>query len=75
MSNQTPDEFHGLAGSFEIRDGKRVRTEEATREHPDGNRPRSADGKPLAGPDGHLQPPVPPAPAPRQPARSKGGEA
>ena len=74
MSNETPDEFHGQGGSYEIRDGKRVRIEEPTRDHEQGNRARTADGTALPGPDAHLQPPATPADAPRRPARIKGAD-
>jgi hypothetical protein len=47
-----PDEFHGQGGSFVMKDGKRVRAEPAPRDHPDGNRPRDKDGKPLDEPAG-----------------------
>ena len=40
------DEFHGQGGSYEIRDGKRVRVEEPTAMTATGGA-RDADGKPL----------------------------
>jgi hypothetical protein len=49
MSKIFNDEFHGVGGSFEIRDGKRVRVHE-TVDHPEGNRARDADGKALDQP-------------------------
>jgi len=41
------DEFHGQGGAYVMRDGKRVRVEAPTKDHPEGNRPRDADGRPL----------------------------
>lgn len=41
------DEFEGQGGAYEVRDGKRVRVEEPTKDHPEGNRPRDEHGKPL----------------------------
>jgi len=46
MTDKLP-EFHGEGGSYEVRDGKRVRVVEATKDHPEGNRARDADGRPL----------------------------
>ena len=41
------DEFDGVGGSYEVRDGKRVQVEAPTKDHPEGNRPRDEHGKPL----------------------------
>ena len=54
------DEFHGQGGAYVIRDGKRVRVEEPTKDHPEGNRPRDKDGKPLDA--AAEDKPTPPAP-------------
>lgn len=64
------DEFQGQGGRFEIREGKRVRVEEPTKDHPEGNCAREADGKPIPGPGADIQKPV--NRAPRRPG--KGGE-
>ena len=45
---ETNDQAGG--GRFEIRDGKRVRVEEPTKDHPEGNRAREADGMPVGEP-------------------------
>ncbi len=42
------DEFHGVGGSYELRDGKRVRVQEPTR-HSIGGGARDQEGKPLPG--------------------------
>jgi len=47
MSETTPDEFHGVGGSYVVENGVRRCVEEATKDHPAGNRPRDADGAPL----------------------------
>lgn len=44
-----PDEFQGIGGRYEIRDGKRVRVEESTRPSDTGGA-RDADGKPFDAP-------------------------
>lgn len=41
------DEFDGVGGAYVMKDGKRVRVSEPTRDHPEGNRARDKDGKPL----------------------------
>jgi hypothetical protein len=41
------DEFHGEGGTFEVRDGKRILVTPPTQPHPDGDRARNADGKPV----------------------------
>lgn len=43
----TPDNEPLVAGTYEIRDGKRVLVVEPTKDHPEGNRPRDAAGKPI----------------------------
>ena len=45
--SERQDEFHGQGGAYVVRSGKRVRVEEPTKDHPEGNRPRDRDGKPL----------------------------
>lgn len=55
-----PDEFHGQGGSYIVENGARRRVEESTKDHPEGNRPRDADGKPLDA-----------LPAPEQPVVEK----
>jgi hypothetical protein len=52
------DEFHGQGGRYEIRDGKRVRIEAPTKDHPEGNCARDADGKAIPGPGADIQKPV-----------------
>lgn len=47
MKEVDQDEFAGQGGSYEIRDGKRVRVE-VTEEHPDGLCARDASGTPVA---------------------------
>lgn len=66
------DEFRGVGGSYVVgRDGTRKRVEETT-DHPEGNRPRDADGRILV--DGSPLAETPPVPAPASskstPARS-----
>jgi hypothetical protein len=57
------DEFAGQGGSYVFKDGKRVQVEAPTKDHPEGNRPRDADGRPLdAAPE-----PERPTPAPERP--------
>lgn len=63
MSERKPDEFDGMGGAYVMKDGKRVRVEEPTRDHPDGNRARDKDGKPLE----RAPEPEQPAPAPERP--------
>lgn len=41
------DEFHGVGGSYIVEGGVKRRVADAPKEHPDGNRPRDSDGKPL----------------------------
>lgn len=60
------DKFQGQGGNFEIKNGVRVQTAKPSAPHPDGDRARDADGKPVDPP-----PPDPsesalpqPAPAP-----------
>lgn len=48
MTTDTKDEFAGQGGSYRIgADGKRVRVEAPTQDHPQGNRARDAQGRPL----------------------------
>jgi hypothetical protein len=56
------DEFHGQGGRYEIRDGKRVQVEAPTKDHPEGNCARDADGKAIPGPGADIQKPVNRAP-------------
>ena len=59
------DEFSGQGGSYVIdKDGKRMRVETPTQDHPEGNRPRDAEGKPLDFAAAAGAPPIPAAPAP-----------
>ena len=51
MSIVFKDEFHGVGGSYEIRDGKRVRLDTPQTDHPDGPRARDADGNPHDRPE------------------------
>jgi hypothetical protein len=46
-------------GTYEIRDGKRVLVTPATKDHPEGNRAREADGTPVAGADERAFNPAP----------------
>ena len=39
------DEFEGQGGRYEVRDGTRVRLEESTKDHPEGNTARDRGGK------------------------------
>ncbi len=41
------DEFHGQGGTYEVREGKRVLVTPPTQSHPEGDRARDADGKPI----------------------------
>lgn len=70
------DEFNGQGGSFQIRDGKRVRIDEEQQRHPGGDRPRDADGNALDRPaevaPALVPPPADPAPAEAGPARRRG---
>lgn len=52
------DQFDGQGGRYEIRDGKRVRVEEPTKDHPEGNRARDAQGKPHEAPGPDIHKPV-----------------
>lgn len=63
MSEPKPDAFHGEGGCYVIENGVRRRVEDATKDHPEGHRPRDADGKPL---DVRPEPPAP-APEPTKP--------
>jgi hypothetical protein len=62
------DKHHGEGGTYEVdkATGERRRVEEATKPHPEGDRPRDAQGKPIEEkPAGNPQPALPaPAPAP-----------
>lgn len=58
-------------GSYEIRDGKRVLVER-TEDHPEGNRPRAADGRPIDAATGAE--PAPAAPPPRRRGNGKDGD-
>lgn len=49
MSEQR-DQYHGEGGSYLMKDGKRVRVIEPTRDHPEGNRARDKDGRALDTP-------------------------
>jgi hypothetical protein len=40
-----------VGGSYLVKDGVRTLTEEPTKDHPEGNRARTADGKPVPAPD------------------------
>lgn len=57
------DEFHGQGGAYVVKDGKRVRVEEPTKDHPEGNRARDAEGRPLEV----APPPENPPTAPERP--------
>jgi hypothetical protein len=59
--NKDKDEFHGQGGAYIVRDGKRVRVEDPTKDHPDGNRARDKDGNPIE------------EKRPEAPAKPKGG--
>lgn len=59
MSEQ--DNAPRVGGTYEIRDGKSVLVTPATKDHPDGNRPREADGTPITGPDERTFNPAPAA--------------
>lgn len=43
----TTDKYHGQGGSFEVRNGERVRVTDVPKPHKDGDRARDADGKPF----------------------------
>lgn len=67
------DEFHGQGGSYIVNaDGKRERVQAPTRDHPDGNRPRDKDGKPIVSVAPQTED-AKPQPQP-QPKTKKGGE-
>lgn len=59
MGAESDDEYQGMGGSYVIEDGKRVLVGAPTRDHPEGNRARDADGNALDQPE-----PVAPAFAP-----------
>lgn len=59
------DEFAGQGGRYEIRDGKRVRVEEPTKDHPEGNCARDEHGKPFPAPGADIHKPVNRSPLPR----------
>lgn len=57
------DEFHGQGGTYEVRNGKRVRVDKP-QEHPAGGGARNAKGDPVDEPHGK-EPALPePQPAP-----------
>jgi hypothetical protein len=64
------DKFHGQGGTFEVRNGERVRSSEPQKVHKDGDRARDADGKPVDKLLDQVEPALPkPQPAPwAQPA-------
>lgn len=64
----TPDEFHGQGGSYIMKDGKRTRVTEPTKDHPEGNRARDKDGKALD------EAPAADAPAPANLRPPRGGK-
>lgn len=64
------DEFHGEGGSYEIRDGKRVRVAAPTQPSDTGGA-RDADGKPFDAP----QETAAPEPTPLRTGRSKAAAA
>lgn len=66
MSNPDDDKlaFPGEGGRYVVKDGKRIRVEESTRDHPDGNRPRDSEGRALDGITGRPIEPEEPKPAP-----------
>ena len=41
--------MQGIGGSYRIEKGSKAKRVHGTEEHPDGNRPRAADGTPLDG--------------------------
>lgn len=43
--------MNGVGGSYRIEKGGKVKLLEQTQPHPDGNRPRAADGTPLDLPE------------------------
>lgn len=66
----------GSGGSFEIREGKRIRVSEHKGVHPDGERPRNADGTPVDKPIEKSEPALPkaaraPWEPPQEPAAPK----
>ena len=63
------DEFHGQGGRYEMRDGKRVQVEAPTRDHPEGNCAREADGKAIPGPGADIQKVQPVNRVPRRPGK------
>lgn len=59
------DKYHGQGGTFEVRNGERVRVGKEQETHKDGDRARDADGKPIDKPLEGAQPALPkPQPAP-----------
>ncbi len=62
------DEFAGQGGSYEMRDGKRARVVEPTKNHPEGNCARDAEGRPVLGPEHGIVAAAPASePAPERP--------
>jgi len=61
-----------VGGRYLVKDGVRTLTEEPTKDHPEGNRAREADGKPVAAPNeidaNRAADPEPAAPAVMPPA-------
>lgn len=51
----------GSGGSYEIRDGKRIRVSEHKSAHAEGDRPRNADGSPVERPIEGSEPALPKA--------------
>jgi len=75
------EKFQGEGGTFEIRNGERVQTAAPGKPHPNGDRARDADGKPVDLPPPNPQDSALPAPAAdtavaadAAPRRSKKGE-
>ncbi len=59
----------GSGGTFEIREGKRIRTSKPAESHPDGDRARNADGEPVDQAPTETAPALtPPGRAPWDPA-------
>ncbi len=56
------DKFQGEGGSFEIRNGERVQVSAPGKPHPEGDRARDADGKPVDLPPPNPQESALPAP-------------
>jgi hypothetical protein len=46
-SSTNADKYHGQGGTFQVKNGERVRVADAPKPHPEGDRARDEHGKPF----------------------------